>query len=363
MRTKNKISFLDLLNENLRENPVYAKLFEATSKIIDEQIGEPLSQLARIRSSTHIKRGDYLEYEPGKTGKVAHVKRTIVDNEVTDEITLSLAFGSGLKITRRALQDRRILVNQSVYSGFDYYSDYISDDDYGRIVDYVNEYWSSGGAETPDFINFIGFIKNLRLEMIPLWSSDYKLAEPEQLPPPVDPDEGFDPGPDPEEETDTETGEEGEEEQPPEEEIPEEETPDPENPENPEEPEEPENPEEPEEPGEENPDPEIPEEPVPDEEDNSYYEEEYPYFIPVENVTNPAYKGGTEFLTSHVDIEYDLLTNANPNFSDLINLFYYFAPIHLVLRNLIGRLDIQTGYSMRTVGDVFLMDSGYCKIE
>lgn len=264
MRTKDTISFLRVLNENLRLNPFYRTLFEKVGAVIDQQIGEPLAQLERIRSSMHIKRGDYLDH-PGGRDKVAHIRREIIDNEPMDVITLQLMRGNSVTITKRALQDRQILVDSAYINGFDYYSDFLTDEDYARINDYVSEYWSTGGADNPGFIRFIGFIKNMRLDLTPLWSRD------------IGPDE---------------------------------------------------------------------------DEQHDYYE----YFKTIEEVTNPIQVDGSgdEFLTSHVDMEYDAFATPNPNFDDLISLFYYFAPIDLVLHRIIGSfyIEVFTYYNMTANYDV-----------
>lgn len=177
MRTKNQIDFLKLLNENLSYNPAFVALFEKTSEIINEQITEPLMQLDRIRSSMHIKRGDYLpymdQYEQEQVGKVSHLRRVEGPNgEPLDQITIGIGHGNSLNITRRALHDRRILIDSARLAGFDYYSDFISDADYARVVDYVGRYYNSESNQTPEFIQFIGFIKNMKLEMNQLWTID-----------------------------------------------------------------------------------------------------------------------------------------------------------------------------------------------
>ena len=170
MRTRNLPDFLKVLNSALQENPFYVDLFNVVSKVLDENIGEQLSQLTRIRSSTHIKRGDYLKLPDGKLGKVAQLKRIHIDNEPFDEITLQLNAGMVVTQTRRALQDRDILIKSASFSGFTYYSDFLKDEDFDRMVDYVNAYWPISGE--PEFINFIGFVKNLALSMNKLWTED-----------------------------------------------------------------------------------------------------------------------------------------------------------------------------------------------
>ena len=170
MRTKNQTDFLDTLNTNLAENPFFVKLFETVGAVLDQHIGEPLSQLARGRQSKHIRRGDYIKVD-GVFGKVAHLRRTHdTDGNPLDEITIQLNNGQTLSTVRRALQDRQTLIDNSRLVGMDYYSDYLKDEDLARIGDYISSYWPKNGQ--PEFIKFIGFIKSLSLDMFPLWTKD-----------------------------------------------------------------------------------------------------------------------------------------------------------------------------------------------
>lgn len=170
VRTRNLPDFLKVLNSALSENPFYVELFNVIGNVIDEQIGEPLAQLARVRSSTHIKRGDYLKHTNGEVGKVAQLRRIHIGSKPFDEITLQLNSGMVITQTRRALQDRKTLIDSANFSGFTYYSDYLKDEDLARITDYVNAYWPKSGD--PEFIQFIGFVKSLALSMETLWTKD-----------------------------------------------------------------------------------------------------------------------------------------------------------------------------------------------
>jgi preprotein translocase subunit YajC len=169
MRKKNKPDYIRYLNENLRENEYYVALFEVIAEKIDKHVGEPLSQLVRSRSSTHIKRGDYINTNNGY-GKVAHVERVMENGEPKDDITVQLDDNTIITQRRRALQSRKTLIDGSVLQGFDYYSEKLTDEDYARVFDYVSTYWPKSG--TPEFVHFIGFVKNLRLQMRQLWTVD-----------------------------------------------------------------------------------------------------------------------------------------------------------------------------------------------
>lgn len=274
MRTKDQISFLELLNENLSYNPMYSKLFEVVGKELDRQIGEPLSQLARIRSSTHIKRGDYLSVDDDTVGKVAHLRREIIDDKPMDVITIGLTNGVSVTQTRRALHDRSVLVDSARLQGFDYYSDFLSDQDFARIVDYVSAYWSTGSSESPEFIKFIGFIKNMSLELTQLWTID---------------------------KGDNATSD----------------------------------------------DPII---------------SRYDFLEPYDDTMLPVYKPtGKHYPTSHVALTYDASISQTID-QDIIHLFYYLAPIHLVLERITGNIEAEIGYTIRIAGDISMYNSGFLEI-
>lgn len=262
MRFKDKPDLLKLLNYNLNYNPLFENLFKTTSKILDEQIGEPLSQLARIRSSKHIKRGDFLDVDTNdgvQRGRVADVKIIVTpDGKHQAKITLGLGNGTALVAYRDVLQDRKTLVNQSVFVGVDYYSDFITDLEYARIVDYAGSYWKRQNSGEMDFINFIGFIKDMRLSLIQLWTKD---------------------------QGDFATSN----------------------------------------------DPSV-----------NFYE----YLIPENDVTDRIRMEngeviGSQYLTSHVDMTFNVMESPNVLFNDLINLFYYFAPIELVLHRIIASFEVE----------------------
>jgi len=263
MRNKNKPDFVKLLNYNLSYNPIFENLYKTTTKILDEQIGEPIAQLSRIRSSQHIKRGDYLDVETNRgieRSRVADVKIIEENGSHYAKITLGLGNGTAIQVYKEVLQDRKTLINQAAFAGVDYYSDYISDVEYARLVDYAGCYWKYQNSGERDFINFIGFIKGMRLSLVQLWTRDRGDYANDHSP-------GFD-----------------------------------------------------------------------------FYE----YLKPEEEITNPMRLEngatiGSEYLTSHVDMTYDVLASPNVQFNDLINLFYYFAPIELVLNRIISSIEVNIG--------------------
>jgi hypothetical protein len=72
---------------------------------------------------------------------------------------------------------------------------------------------------------------------------------------------------------------------------------------------------------------------------------QYPYLEARDNATKSVKDGGTNWLTSHVEIDYDLAQFNQfytVNLDDLEQLFYYFAPIILVLERIVGKLEVDT---------------------
>jgi hypothetical protein len=67
-------------------------------------------------------------------------------------------------------------------SGFNYFSDRLTDRDYARLAYWVDRYWPYGGAGGDhNFIRFIGFVKSMKLDLFQLWSDESGL-ESDQYP-------------------------------------------------------------------------------------------------------------------------------------------------------------------------------------
>lgn len=132
--------------------------------------------------------------------------------------------------------DRIYKILNSKQIGVNFMSDQLTDSDYDRLYRYVSLYWPEGG--TDQFINFIGFIKNIRLELAQLWSDQPNLIN--------------------------------------------------------------------------------------------------DYGILSTNPGTSILEGGNWFPTSHYELQYNAETYTNPDFSELTELFFLFAPIHLVLQRFVG---------------------------
>lgn len=265
-RTEKKNEFLNLLNQRLRENPVWRSLFEATSAVMDDYVNERVTQMSRIRDPQHIHRGDYLETPEGR-GKVSYIKRMLDGNgQIADEISVDVPGVGSVVVPFRSVHERGVLINGARSMGFDYFSDRITDEDYARIYKFIGEYWQDSGTE--DFVAFMGFIKNMRLEIDQLWtrdkgdnatSDDVELRKYSFL-------EIFDP---------------------------------------------------------------------------STMLPAWAGLITQEGIDTNKTPQGMDYPTSHVAISYDIAVSQSLDLFDLVNLFYYLAPIHLVLERINAAVNVE----------------------
>lgn len=162
------------LGAALEENPVWRDLALTVSQVIDEMITEPRWALSRIRSPEVVQRGDWVD-TPRGLGRATYYRRQRenIDADAntydfTDYLEVQVNSGEFVTMPVRVLQDREVLVVQAANLGFDYFASSIQDDDYQRIVTYVSNFWKNDGGN--HFINFLGFIKRMRLEIGQLWT-------------------------------------------------------------------------------------------------------------------------------------------------------------------------------------------------
>lgn len=241
IRGPRQIDITDMLNSRLRSNPTWVSLFGAVNKVLNENITEPRRQLASIRDPILYHRGDWVDLGDGNS---AIINQMAVQTDGSIKGYAQVA-GSGDAIEFNLasnLKDRNVLVSGAQRHGFHYFSDTLSDDDYARINRYIERYWPESGTE--NFVRFIGFVKNMYLDIDQLWSKENTVAD------------------------------------------------------------------------------------------------EYPFLEPYSvNDGVPVWVGGDYYPTSHVQLRYDAVLNgSNIDYIDLFYLFYYLAPIHLVLERIVGEI-------------------------
>lgn len=164
------------LSEALKENPIWLNLFDTVSKVVTEVIDEPRWALARIREAEVVQRGDWLDTPIGK-GKVTLSRRTRSNEnnnnytyDFQDWVEVQVDGKEFVTLPVQTLHDRNTMIAQASNSGFDYFSSTLQDDDYARIVTYVNKFWRFSGGD--HFVDFMGFIKRTRFEIEQLWTQD-----------------------------------------------------------------------------------------------------------------------------------------------------------------------------------------------
>lgn len=285
-RTIKDTDFLRLLNARLRENEVWRDLFKATSQVMRDYVDERLTKFSRIRASQHIHRGDYLTTPQGR-GKVAYIRRAFdEDGNIADEVEVEVPGEGCVVVPMRTVHDRNTLIQGSRMNGFNYFSDTISDEDYARLYRYVGMFWQDTSDDV--FVKFIGFVKNMHLEMEQLWtrdkgdnatSDDAEISKYDFL-------EIFDPN----------------------------------------------------------------------------------NMIPVwEGAVNgsdvdPNIVQGLDYPTSHVSISYDIVISTQIDLPDLVRMFYYLAPIHLVLERLQAAVNTEVPVYHGVVSQMHIYDHSYLRL-
>lgn len=287
---KMDIEYLRILASEMQNIPAWKEMAEAARQILGAEVDDRRRKLEKIRDSVRHRRGDVLvnldyEPEPGKpmvdavtgvpfTGspegiqfRLATVKNVIqnlkvfqMDNTV-DYLDVLVSYkGRDYRwlMPFTATQERDILLRNAYMLGFDFFNTKMNDQDLRRLVEFIQIYWNDAGAGQ-NFMDFIGFVKNQRFDLVPLWTEGRAEA----------PDTPGVPGSFP-----------------------------------------------------------------------------YPYLEAFDpDLMRSVSTGGRNYLTSHVAIEYDLAQFTQfytINLDDLEQLFYYFAPIILVLERVIGYLTVET---------------------
>ena len=226
------------------------ELFTAVSKVITDRVTNSRSQLSSVRDPNIYHRGDWVDVP----GLESPNNRAIVNSirlgggpNGSDMVYAQLAGESyGLEFAIDSnLKEKEVQIAGCKVHGFNYFSDTITQADYARIHEWVEHFWPESG--TVNFARFMGFVKNMYIEVDSLWSDE-----------------------------------------------------------------------------------------VPADFDTSG-KDYYPY-LEVDPRGTPNYLGGSSFLTSHVQLRYDALENPNPDLLDIFLLFYYIAPIHLVLERIVAEV-------------------------
>ena len=159
------VNLTKLLTDRLYNNATWAELFSIISKTTHELVTKPRQKILTMQDPDQLHVGDTIDTTSG-TGTIQCIR--INADSTLDEVYVEISDIGIVKLDIRTMQPRSILIDIAKGQGFDFLSDKLSDRDYYRIAKYVGQYWPMGGTE--QFVAFISFIKNIRLEMIQLWS-------------------------------------------------------------------------------------------------------------------------------------------------------------------------------------------------
>lgn len=168
---------LNILNDLLAQYPNWATFAEKVTELTRRLVDEPRWKLQRVRRHTTLGRGDIFDTALG-TGKVSLIRREVVNAQgerignYIDDIEIDLGDGKSTVIPLRSMPETEIMRRNNSMLGFDFFSDKLDDLDQQRIMRYISMYWPSSGNGN-DFINFISFVKNIRMSMHQLITPDY----------------------------------------------------------------------------------------------------------------------------------------------------------------------------------------------
>lgn len=172
------LDFAQLLTGRMRENPLWQELMKVVNDYVHHHITMPRNELQHIRDSESVHMGDTMMIHHGEHyGKTGTVSRVIIRHPSPgsvgtppDAIVINIPDYGEVEIPFSGVQDRHWLVRNARMLGFDFFSSELTDKDYYRIAKFVSLYWPEGGNE--QFINFMGFIKNVRFDLVQLWAKD-----------------------------------------------------------------------------------------------------------------------------------------------------------------------------------------------
>lgn len=116
-----------LLTSNYRDNPIWNDLASAVTTVLINNVQSPRRELQRLR----------------------------------------LPYSSSPNHIAAALE-KIYLIKAAKMLGFSFYSDLLAQDDYIRLCESLSLYWPTGG--TNDFASFLGYINDVSLETVQLWS-------------------------------------------------------------------------------------------------------------------------------------------------------------------------------------------------
>ena len=282
-----------LLTNRMSQVPAWHDLAMSVTKVLEKEIETPRRKLARMRDGLAYRKLETLKHiDYSGVGSLydqnnnlttlpigQHISKAKIlkltlngeSNKIEQDYALiEFELENGLlyrwNMPISAPQEKSLVVQNAVMLGFDFFNTELNTEDYHRIQEFIAQYWPQGGTE--NFIRFISFIKNIKLEMQSLYTYD-------------------------------------------------------------------------------------------EDDDN----DDYRYLETRETIRNPDYQGFSKdwYLTSHVSLSYDpfkdidettinSLTVQSDFYRTIERIFYYFAPIHLVLERIIAAINLHSDFFTAQAG-------------
>jgi hypothetical protein len=186
----------NLLNRKMRSNPLWKSLAEAVEDLINTTVGTANDQAMNAISNPYrYLRGDVVDprgftdiaavsENGGMTlpqmiadrERVANVRVVLPDDDNGGAQLYMDLDGTTYAASANRFHDRPLLVQEAKHLGFDFFSDDLSDADYARVILFINQYWPKSGSKD-ELAKFLGFIRDIRIDLVQLWTVDDGLTE------------------------------------------------------------------------------------------------------------------------------------------------------------------------------------------
>jgi hypothetical protein len=274
--------YASVLAGRLKAVPAWSDFANAVEEVLDHNVDTPRRDLSQIRDSSSYRKDEIISgyYTGGNVTDIntganipiavgtylpsAQIVEIVCDENsdglpVNDTMTVQFALAGDRTVqwtfNIAAPQERSLLVQGANMLGFDFFNTDFTDKDYQRLYEFIAKYWPVSGTQS--FVDFIGFINNIKIQCDALWTF-------------TDPTTPY-----------------------------------------------------------------------------------YPVLEPLPPKSVKVTDGGNWWLTSHVELTYNALQTAildgettidETTLQSLYNLFYYFAPINLVLERIVAAVSLETTF-------------------
>jgi hypothetical protein len=162
-----------LLPSRIRETPAWRDLCLAIQKVFGENIVDAREYFTRSRDSMKFRRGQFIRIQGNlfRIEQVQHHTNSYPNAPLPEVLTVTDGNGRYYELSGiHATNERELLIRNAASLGFNVIADRLNDEDFSRLVESLGRYYSMRG--TKQFVNFIGFIKNINLKVSQLWAEE-----------------------------------------------------------------------------------------------------------------------------------------------------------------------------------------------